>query len=92
MKMLMMTDLEGVAGVVSFNEQAYAEGRYYDQAKRLLTAEVNAAVEGLLEVGVEDTLILDGHGPGGIWFEDLHPAARVLHGCPLVPWQTLDHV
>ena len=90
--MLMMTDLEGVAGVVSFDEQAYAEGRYYDQAKRLLTAEVNAAVEGLLEVGVEEVLVLDGHGPGGIWFENLHPAAKVLHGRPLVPWQTLDHV
>ena len=85
MKIFMGTDLEGVAGVVSFTEQSYADARYYDRAKRLLTAEVNAAVEGLLAAGVEDVLVMDGHGPGGIWFEDLHPAARLLHGRPLAP-------
>jgi D-amino peptidase len=85
MKILMGTDLEGVAGVVSFTEQSYADARYYDRAKRLLTGEVNAAVEGLLVAGVEDVLVMDGHGPGGIWFEDLHPAARLLHGRPLAP-------
>ncbi len=79
----MMTDLEGVAGVVSFEDQAFATGRYYDQAKRLVTGEVNAAVEGLLEAGVEDILVCDGHGAGGIWFEDLHPQAKLLHGRPL---------
>jgi D-amino peptidase len=70
---------------VSCTEQAYADARYYDQAKRLLTAEVNAAVGGLLVAGVEDVLVMDGHGPGGIWFEDLHPAAKLLHGRPLAP-------
>jgi D-amino peptidase len=78
-----MTDMEGVAGVVSFTEQSYPDGRYFDQAKRLETAEVNAAVEGLLAAGVEEILVCDGHGAGGIWFEDLHPQARLLHGRPL---------
>ncbi|MDD2709460.1 MAG: M55 family metallopeptidase [Verrucomicrobiae bacterium] len=82
MKILICTDLEGVSGVVSFEEQAYATGRYYEQAKRLLTAEVNAAIEGLLEEGVEETLVVDGHGPGAICFEELHPAARLFHGRP----------
>jgi D-amino peptidase len=89
MKILVGTDLEGVAGVVSFADQSYADARYYDQAKRLLTAEVNAAVEGLLAAGVEDVLVMDGHGPGGIWFEDLHPAAKLLHGRPLAPRERL---
>jgi D-amino peptidase len=79
----MMTDLEGVAGVVSFEEQAFATGRYYDLAKRLVTAEVNAAVEGLLDAGVEDVLVCDGHGAGGLWFEDIHPQAKLLHGRPI---------
>jgi D-amino peptidase len=89
MKILVGTDLEGVAGVVSFDEQTYPEARYYDWAKRLLTAEVNAAVDGLLAAGVSDVLVMDGHGPGGIWFEDLHPAARLLHGRPLPPPERL---
>jgi D-amino peptidase len=83
----MMTDLEGVAGVVSFEDQAFATGHYYDLAKRLVTAEVNAAVEGLLDAGVDDILVCDGHGAGGLWFEDLHPRAKLLHGRPITVTQ-----
>lgn len=82
-RVFLMTDLEGVAGVVSFADQARPDARYYNHAKKLLTAEVNAAIEGLLDAGVEDVLVCDGHGPGGIWFEDLHSAARLLHGRPI---------
>ena len=39
----MLTDLEGVSGVVSFIDQTYDTGKYNEQAKKLLTAEVNAA-------------------------------------------------
>jgi D-amino peptidase len=92
MKIFVGTDLEGVAGVVSFADQAYADGKYYDAAKKLLTAEVNAAVEGLLAAGVEDVLVSDGHGAGGIWFEDLHPAAKLLHGRPLAPRSVRDPI
>jgi D-amino peptidase len=87
-----VTDLEGTAGVVSFADQSAADGRYYDAAKKLATAEVNTAVEGLLAAGVEDILVWDGHGAGGIAFEELHPAARLLHGRPMPPWSRLEHV
>ncbi len=85
MKVIMMTDLEGVAGVVSFSAQSYEDAKYYELAKKLLTAEVNAAVEGLLSAGATEVLVNDGHGPGGIAFEDLHPAAKLMHGRPLAP-------
>jgi D-amino peptidase len=88
----MVTDLEGVAGVVSFADQSAPDGRYYDAAKRLATAEINAAVEGMLAAGVEDILIWDGHGAGGIVFDELHPAAKLLHGRPMPPWSRLDAV
>ena len=80
MKVFMMTDLEGVAGVVSFEDQAYEDGKYYEESKRLLTGEVNAAVEGLLEAGVDEIIVRDGHGAGGINFEMLHPAVKLIHG------------
>lgn len=86
----MLTDLEGVAGVVSFEPQAYPDGKYYEQAKKLLTAEVNAAVEGMMSQGVEEVIVLDGHGPGAICFEDLHPKAQLVHGRPVAPNWT-DH-
>jgi D-amino peptidase len=78
-----LTDLEGVAGVVSFETQTVPAGAYYDEAKRLLTGEVNAAVEALLDSGVDDVLVCDGHGAGGIAYTELHPAARLLHGRPI---------
>lgn len=92
MKVLMMTDLEGASGVVSFEDQTGPDSRYYEAAKKLLTAEVNAAVDGLLQAGVEDVLVVDGHGPGAIRFEDLHPGACLLHGRPLAPWAALAKI
>ena len=89
MNVLIMTDLEGVAGVVSFVDQGYADGRYHEHAKRLLTEEVNAAVTGLMEEGTEEILVFDGHGPGGISYDDLHPEARLMHGRPLAPRDVL---
>jgi D-amino peptidase len=92
MNVYMWTDLEGVAGLTSFVDETYGGAKYYEQAKRLLTAEVNAAVEGLLQEGVTDVLVGDWHGPGGIWFEDLHPAARLMHGRPIATWRKIQEV
>jgi len=91
-KVYIGTDLEGVAGVVDFETQAYDTGKYYEQAKLLLTAEINAAVEGLLEQGVEDILVSDGHGPGAVHFETLHPEAKLLHGRPCAPRSVRDPI
>lgn len=91
-KIFIVTDLEGVAGVVSFSDQSSPDGRYYDAARKLLTAEVNAAIEGMLSSGVEEILVWDGHGAGAISFEDLHPAATLLHGRPMPPWSRLREV
>ena len=90
MKIALMTDLEGTAGVTSFSQETYPEGRDHILARRLAMAEVNAAVDGFLEAGAEDVLIIDGHGPGGLWFEDMHPEARMLHGRPPAPRSVRD--
>ncbi len=90
MKAYICTDLEGVAGVVSFEDQTYPDGKYYENAKKLLTGEINAAVEGLVEVGVNDILILDGHGSGAVSYEELHPEAKLYHGRPLAPREVFD--
>ena len=92
MKIALMTDLEGTAGVTSFSQETYPEGRDHILARRLAMAEVNAAVDGFLEAGAEDVLIIDGHGPGGLWFEDMHPEARMLHGRPPAPRSVRDSV
>jgi D-amino peptidase len=90
MRAFIMTDLEGVAGVVSFGLHALGGTRYEENSRRLLTAEVNACVQGLVDAAVTDVMILDGHGEGGIVYEEIHPEARLIHGRPLSPeWASL---
>jgi len=91
MKIYIMTDLEGVAGVVDFESQTYDTGKYYEKAKELLTAEVNAAVEGAMRAGATEILVCDGHGQGGIVPELIHPSAKLLHGRPLGKFWELDN-
>jgi len=92
MKVYVGTDLEGVAGVVSFESDTYTTGKYYETARRLQTAEINAAVEGMVDAGVEDILISDGHGPGAVLFEQLHAAAKLIHGRPSAPRRVREAV
>jgi D-amino peptidase len=89
MKVVIGTDIEGVAGVVSFSSQTGADSKYYEDAKKLLTAEVNAAVTGALEAGANEILVVDGHGCGAIQFQSLHSEAKLIHGRPLIPLKTL---
>jgi D-amino peptidase len=79
MKLYILTDIEGVAGVTQW-EHCTPTGRYYDRSRRLLTGEVNAAVEGALEAGVTEVVVWDGHGSGGVEIEYLHPEAKLLMG------------
>ncbi|MDP6355115.1 MAG: M55 family metallopeptidase [Planctomycetota bacterium] len=86
-KIFILCDLEGTAGVVDFELQTYPTARYYDQAKRLATLEVNAVVDGILKSGPTEIIILDGHGPGGINYELMHKEAKMMIGRPLPqPW------
>lgn len=87
-----ITDLEGTAGVTSFTSQTRPDARYLDRSRRLATAELNAAVEALAASGVDDILVLDGHGCEGLWYEDLHPAAKLMHGRPHAPHSVIDPI
>ena len=91
-KVYVGTDMEGCAGIVSFDDQSYADGRYHDRGMRIVTAEINAAIQGMLDIGVEDFLVADGHGPGAVWWEDLHPAAELIHGRPNGPRSGRDPI
>ena len=82
MRLYVQTDLEGVAGVVSFDEHTGPAGRYYDMARRLLSGEINAAIDGALAAGVTDVVVNDGHGPGGIDYETIHDDAALRQGRP----------
>ena len=88
MKLMIMTDLEGVAGILNFEDWCTPGAMYYDKAKRLLTLEVNAAVDGFCEGGAEEILVVDGHGHGAMDPELLDERAQVMrgHADPIWPW------
>lgn len=82
LKIYVMTDLEGVAGVLDFHNWCHPSGRYYEVAKELLTREVNAAVRGFRSAGAAHIVVADGHGHGGIDPRLLHPDAELMRGWP----------
>jgi D-amino peptidase len=76
---LLVVDLEGVAGVDSPGALISGTAEYA-RARALLTAEVNAAVEGLLDAGFQRVRVSDSHlsgsGESNLVPASLHPAAE----------------
>src|SRR4030081_217822 len=74
--------MEGVAGVAG-EEQTAPAGRDYALSRRLMTLEVNAAIEGALDAGVQEIVVSDGHWVGtNLLPDELHPSAELLSGYP----------
>jgi len=87
MKIMIMTDMEGAAGILNHDDWVVPGGRFYSKGQRLLTEEVNAAVAGLFEGGATDVIVVDGHGYGGIAPELLDERAKLQRGpCGGWPW------
>lgn len=80
MKIYISADIEGVAGVVT-PMQGTPGNAEYEYARRLMTEEVNAAIEGALAGGASRVLVNDSHGPmTNLLAESLHPAAELIQG------------
>jgi D-amino peptidase len=75
MKIYVITDMEGISGICS-DQQVQREQPAYAEGRRLLAADVNAAVAGAFEGGATEVVVNDGHG-GGFNFplEQMDPRA-----------------
>jgi D-amino peptidase len=82
MKIYVVCDIEGVAGVIDHRLQCWEDGTYYEQARRLATLELNAVVQGALEGGATQIVAWDGHClfPGCIDPELVHPECKLVMG------------
>lgn len=87
-RVLIMTDMEGVSGIVVW-EQVNGGAPLYEEGRRLYTEEINAAVRGARSAGAEEIVVVDCHGAGGGWtFNSLVPEL-LDPGCDWVahhPW------
>jgi len=91
MKLFIMTDLEGATGVCGGWDDFNPGGKEHESARRFLTGDVNAAVEGAIEGGAEDITVLDGHGAAfSIILEELDPRAQLIRGRRLLELEGLD--
>ena len=79
MRVLIMADMEGVSGIVTWNQVTGGE-KMYEEGRVLYTEEINAAVRGAVAAGATEIVAVDCHGAGGDWSfnsfvpELLHPA------------------
>jgi D-amino peptidase len=91
MRIYIITDLEGAAMVSRFDQTRDATPEATALARKLLTAEVNAAVNGILDMQADaDIIVWDGHGGGGIDITELHRAVRLIARGPIEPPYFLD--
>jgi len=82
MKVLISTDIEGVAGVFH-HEQVRAGNPEYERARLLMTHEANAAIAGAFEAGATEVLVNDSHGGFRNMPPDLlDPRAQQVMGKP----------
>ncbi len=80
MKILIAVDMEGITGVVNWDQvdPGHAE---YQRFRRIMTADVNAAIQGVLEAGPCELSVADGHWNGSnILIEELDPRVRLISG------------
>jgi D-amino peptidase len=82
MKILIAADMEGVSGVVHW-DQVNPKHKDYDRFRKLMTGDVNAAIRGAFDGGAEEVIVADGHGSArNILVEELDPRARLNSGSP----------
>ena len=82
MKILIAADMEGISGVVHW-DQVDSKHKEYDRFRKLMTGDVNAAIRGAFEGGASEVFVADGHGNArNILVEELDPRVRLNSGSP----------
>ena len=92
MKVFISFDMEGVAGISDWS-QCRGPGQPYEEGRRLLLGEVNAAIDGALAGGATEIVCNDSHGTmSNLDPAELHGQASYVSGRhkPLYMMQGLD--
>lgn len=82
MKILIAADMEGITGVVHW-DQVNPDHPEYSRFRKLMTADVNAAIRGAFGGGATSVVVTDGHNNGrNILIEELDSRATLNSGTP----------
>lgn len=73
MRVFIVSDMEGVAGITKWEQVSGGES-LYEEGRKLYTEEINAAVRGAVDAGAKEIVVMDCHGAGKGWtFNSLLP-------------------
>ncbi len=79
-RVFISADMEGATGVCH-RDHLLAGGQDYEKARRWLTGDVNAAVEGAFDAGATEVVVADGHATmRNVLLDELHDGARLVTG------------
>jgi D-amino peptidase len=82
MKILIAADMEGISGVVHW-DQVTPGTADYTRFRHIMTQDINAAIRGAFEAGAREVIVADGHNNGrNILIEELDPRATLNSGTP----------
>ena len=91
MKVFISCDMEGISGVTGADD-VDPKKEAYSRFRKIMTGDVNAAVEGAMLAGAEEILINDSHGHmRNILIEELNPGAHLISG-PLKPLDMMQGI
>ncbi len=82
MKLLIAVDMEGISGVVNW-DQVDPGHPEYQRFRRIMTDDVNAAIQGAASAGATEFVVADGHwASSNLLIENLDPRACLNSGSP----------
>ena len=82
MKLLVVADIEGVAGVAT-RPQCTPGNSEYQNARQLMAEEINAVARGATAAGITDIVVVDSHGPmTNLQPDMLESNVRLMSGKP----------
>ncbi len=80
MKVYISADMEGATGVTGWKDVTVGEASY-ERFRKLLTQDVNAAIEGAIKGGATKVIVNEAHDTKkNILLEDLHSEAEMISG------------
>lgn len=80
MKYFISVDIEGITGLPD-HTFVDSSKHNYERARRIMTNEANAIIEGLLKKGATDILVNDSHSQmNNLLVEELNPEAMLITG------------
>ena len=64
LKVMLLYDMEGMSGATDYRYTTNSHVDHYAEGRKMMTADVNAAIRGLIAGGATEIMVVDGHGSG----------------------------